>query len=752
MASIDPYSPCPCGSGQKFKWCCHKVEAYAERAQRLLEAGQSDAALQAVAEGLRKEPGNAWLLTRQALIQLKTGRPEEAKQSVAAVLRKNPKHLGALVLLTRLTLESEGAAAGAAQFQRAMTVIPPAERKNLAPLARVVGVFLTESGDMPAALRHLKLTPELAGGEPEEGRNAVRLFETSPTISPWMKNDDALSPVPEGLSSESRERFALALGWAGEGLWSSAAAAFEALAADPATLPAAERNLGFCRLWLADDAAATAALRRVVARLGPTEEAVDLEALCQQVDGPSPDDQVDHIRLTWPLRDRQALLDALNADKNVHYDGTGPLDPDDESSPEVEEFALLDRPDYVQREGSAADGSGLSADQVSRVVGRVYVAAEVAVLETFDDGRLDALSERFTTLAGPSLAPAHPRTKELGKVARVNHALTWEWILPEEVSPEHARRLNREQGARLMRDVWPNTPMGFLGGRTPLQAAEAGDAEVPLRAAVFQLEKAREPWREGFDFATLRDRLRIRSEPEPDPEAVDVNALHLARLALVPAERLSDEKLAALYQRARRYVLHDAIERAARALVERPEAMERLGIESLAVYTDLVARAGALGRIDEAFGWVRRGRQADAATKQARNAPHWDMLELRLRAQGEPPETWVPELAAILDRYSSDAQANETLMLNLMEMGLLQMASSPDRPDDVFLDSRPLQMLLSEYGPRVTTASGRIGVSATKPEIWTPGSEAGAAGGLWTPGAGQGPAGGGEKRLIIPGR
>ncbi len=37
MASVNPYMPCPCGSGQKFKWCCQKVETYAERAQRMVD-------------------------------------------------------------------------------------------------------------------------------------------------------------------------------------------------------------------------------------------------------------------------------------------------------------------------------------------------------------------------------------------------------------------------------------------------------------------------------------------------------------------------------------------------------------------------------------------------------------------------------------------------------------------------------------------------------------------------------------------
>ncbi|MFO0958668.1 MAG: SEC-C metal-binding domain-containing protein [Isosphaeraceae bacterium] len=54
MAAVEPYSPCPCGSGEKFKWCCQKIESYADKAQRLYEGGQIDAALKALDEGLRK--------------------------------------------------------------------------------------------------------------------------------------------------------------------------------------------------------------------------------------------------------------------------------------------------------------------------------------------------------------------------------------------------------------------------------------------------------------------------------------------------------------------------------------------------------------------------------------------------------------------------------------------------------------------------------------------------------------------------
>jgi tetratricopeptide (TPR) repeat protein len=753
--AVDPYSPCPCGSGQKFKWCCHKVESYADRAQKLYEGGQIEQALQALDEGLKKEPGNAWLLTRKALIQTRMNRPDDAQATLRLVLGKQPKHLGALVLMTRLMLETKGPSAGVVQLQQALGAFPASDRKGLAGLVKVVGAFLAEAGDFPAARKHLIFSLLLAQGEPDPAVvSTLQVIGGNPSISPWLKNADELSDAPDETVPTTKVRFLEALVWAEEGLWSSAAAAFETLASDPVAGAVAERNAGFCRLWLADDAAAVASLRRYAARIGATPEAVDIEALCQQVAPDAPDDLVEHVQLIWPLRDRSALLEALNADPTVHSEGTGPIDPDQENAPDVDQFALLDRPDprHGRDDNPADDGSTLTQDQIPRVIGRAFVGQEIAALETYDDGRLDRLSERFSARAGAALAPAHPRTKVLGSFPRLQLALTWEWLLPDGIDPEEAHRLNREQGAALIRDVWPNIPLGFLRGRTPLQAATDGDAEVPLRAALFLLELSREPWRQGFDFGALRSRLNIPPEPVIDPETVDVTKLHLARLTLVPADRLSDETLVDLYDRSRAAALTDALEAAALALVARPEAIERLEIDSMALFRDLATIAAGRGDRAAAADWVRLGRQADPAAVRARNAPLWDMLDLRIRAQAEGPRLWVPELAVILERYRENVDATQLIMMGLIDMGLIEMVSSPDRPGEVSLDTRVLQTLLSEYGPRVTTASGRLGVSATRPEIWTPGSSTGSSGGLWTPGSTTKPAGpAGEKKIIITG-
>jgi tetratricopeptide (TPR) repeat protein len=745
MAGVEPYSPCPCGSGQKFKWCCHKVEAFADKAKRLFDGGQVDAAVKVLDEGLQKEPGNPWLLTRKAIMQINLGQPEPAKATLRQVLQKNPKHFGALVLLTRCVLETEGPVNGAGMFQQVLTNVDQAVRPQLATLARVVALLLAQSRKLPAAFKHFELV--MAMGDPEQSAaSALRNLDASPVFSPWIKDRRELALPPSNLDPAIRARFEEAIGWASEGLWASAAAAFDLLSAH-APGGEADYNLGLCRLWLGDEAGAIGPLRRRSRQLGSSTEAVDLEILVQQIEPTHPDERVEHVQLIWPLRNREALLASLRSKADIFDDGPAPIDPNDPESPEVDNFVLLDRPAIDKH-----SGKGLTPDQIPLILGRVAVGQEIAALETHDDGRVDTLGDRFTALASSAIAPAHPRTKVLGEEARSSLALAWEWLYPAGIDQEEVSRLDREQQTKVLRDIWPVTPMPYLGFRTPEQAAKDGNAAVPLRAALLQYEQDRELERDGLDFAALRSRLNIPPEPAIDPTTVDTARLSLGRFTLVPADRLDDDRLILFYYRARRAMIPHAMEAAASAVIARPSLFEQGKIDPVSVFTDLASLAASKGDKAEAQALLARGRQSDLPARRASNAPIWDMIEVRLKARSEPPEAWVPDLAIVLERYAQEPSANQVILMNLVEMGLVQLSPNPDDPQDVLLDSRPLQAILAEYGPRVTTASGRLGVSAAKPEVWTPGSPSGGSGGgIWTPGSAN-PSTGDKPKLIIPGR
>ena len=747
MAGIEPYAPCPCGSGEKFKWCCQKVEAFADKAQRLFDGGQAEAAIKVLDEGLRKEPGNPWLLTRKAVMQIRHGEPEPAKATLRLVLHKNPRHFGALILLTRCVLETEGPVNGAGMFQQVLGAIEPENAPQVAPLARVVALLLGEDRKIPAAIKHLDMVVGL--GDPEQAAgSALRQLEGTPGLAPWLKDRLEPAPAPDGLDEGTRKRFDDALGLVGRNLWARAAGEFYALKGSDQGGPA-DYNLGLCRLWLGDESGAVGPLRRRASKLGATPEAVDLEALCQLIEPIPADDRVEHVQLTWPLRNREALLGALRAKPDVFDDGPAPLDPNVEDSPEVDTFALLDKPRIDQH-----DGKGLTTDQVPRILGRVMVGQEIAALETHDDGRVDTLGDRFTALAGHAIAAAHPKTKVLGEDARSSLALVWEWLYPAGMDPLEAERLDREQRVRMLRDAWPVTPMPYLGMRTPEKAAKDGNAAVALRAALCQFEQNPDMEEAGLDFRALRARLNLEPEPPIDPATVDVARLRLARLAAVPAERLDDDRLVLFYRRARRAMITEVLERAASAIVARPALFEQGRVEPISVFSDLASLTAARGKLDEGLAWLAKGRQADAPGRRGPNAPVWDMIEVRLRARTEQPESWVPELAVVMERYGQDPQANQVILMNLVEMGLVRIEPNPDNPEDVLLDSRRLQAVVARYGPRVTTASGKLGVSATRPEVWTPGGPASGSGGaLWTPGSGSAAQPSGDKpKLILPGR
>ncbi len=750
MSVVDPYAPCPCGSGQKFKWCCQKVEAFAERADRLFHGNQLDASLEALDEGLRKVPGNPWLLIRKALIFERLERFAQARPVLERVLADHPGHVGAHAILVRVVLQGEGPGAGAYELQRALTTLPAESRGVLASLAQILAVLLGRAGYVPAALAHLELAEDLGFDDEATADSLRRALEGDPAVSPWLKNPYRIAQAPEGLPAAAKAQFDEAVEWAEGGLWAAAASRFELLSAESRG-PEADRNLGLCRLWLADDSGAFEALRRSIGRSEATPEAVDLEALCQRIAPPDPDDLIEHFHLTWPLRKREALLETLNGRSDVQEQGHGPLEPENEDSPEVDVFALLDRPmpakeTHLER----------PAD-VPRVLGRVLVGQDVAILDAYEDGKLHALTDHFRDLAGHALPPAHPKTKVVQKISRSTIALATDWTFPEATTRADVDRISRLESRRIATEVWPRTPMPYLDGQTPDQAAKRGGFEVPLRAAICQFEASGGSWTGESDFSALRERMGVSPEPPIDVETVDVEDVHLGRLFRVPAEGLEDDRLTSLYLRSREAMIPQALERAARALVERPLSESRSHVDRFSVYADLSNLAMTRDDKDEAFGWIERGRAAEPAALKSRNAIRWEMLSLRLRARTEAPESWVPTLAMILDRYSQDRESSQALMGNLLDMGLVQLVPNPDNPDDVLLDSRRLQAVLTRYGPRVTTASGALGVSAANPEIWTPGGSpagGGGGGGLWTPGSSQpASASGGEKpKLILPGR
>ena len=78
---LDPYSPCPAGTGKKLKFCCSDLVGELEKIQRMSKGDQRLACLEHIEKLQDRYPGRACLMTSQALLLLGMGARTRRKRS-----------------------------------------------------------------------------------------------------------------------------------------------------------------------------------------------------------------------------------------------------------------------------------------------------------------------------------------------------------------------------------------------------------------------------------------------------------------------------------------------------------------------------------------------------------------------------------------------------------------------------------------------------------------------------------------------
>jgi hypothetical protein len=170
------------------------------------------------------------------------------------------------------------------------------------------------------------------------------------------------------------------------------------------------------------------------------------------------------------------------------------------------------------------------------------------------------------------------------------------------------------------------------------------------------------------------------------------------------------------------------------------------------LYGDLAVEAAQEGDRAQADHWLTKGRQSESPQKRSAHSLTWELIGLQVKMLLDPPDVWVPVLAVILDRCRGNQEATSAVLLRLVSLGLVQAGVDPKRPDQLILDTQILEQYLKQYGPRVTTATGELGVAASSGDIWTPESS-GTPSAIWTPGSPSASARTAEKsKLILPGQ
>jgi hypothetical protein len=705
---IDPYSPCPGGTGKKIKFCCSDLVAELEKIQRMLEGEQRAACLDHIESLESKYPERACLLSIKALLEAQLGQEERAQATLAAFMKAYPDNPVALAEQATLKASSEGGVAAIGVLQDALEKCSQQIPAQVYDAIGLVAQVLIADGQLIAGRAHLVLQLGIGGTQNQRPLQLLMRLNGSPSVPLLAKQDLPLLPAPDDALWKGS--FATAMEPAMRGAWRLATDRLAELAAKVGDWPAIWHNIAVLRTWLADTPRAIEAWRKYAAQPIPLQDVVEAEALAQSLD-PEAVDLIDVLSIEYAVNDPEVLQARLDASPRAL---SMPIDlarmgSDDEPPPKAA-YWLLNR-------AAPQGGTAITPEDVPQVVGQAFVYGK----QTDRPARLELATYRTqsqqasATLAEvASDAVGAAGTEEVSaQVPALQHALTLSWKFPEHTPAETRLALVNDQRRDLLLNRWPQMPQKVFGGNSASQVAGKPEFRSKLLAAILLLEMATDRVAPDVDFNELRRKLRV-DELEPiDPNTVSLVDLPLVRLSRVDVKNLSDEELVDLYRRADHYRHISALRKLAQEVIGRP-GLDKL-VDKAEVY-------GLLAQIEadpqQAIGYLDRAREAAEAAKKS-TAP-WDLAELAMRiARGDVAEA-DRLLYHIREQHIREPGVAQALFEILAEAGII----GPD--------GKPTAQAAAPPEPGIVVP----GAAAESGKIWTPGSDqptGGKKSALWTP-------------------
>jgi len=716
---MDPYAPCPCGSGKKVKFCCQAILGEMEKIERLQDNNQPRMALQLLEKLEKSHPANPWVVTHKALALIDDHRPAEAEGALKQYLRQQPDHPFANVLYGIAAYNATGYPDAKKAVHRAFRRGIGAHPDIVATLAANVAGHLLSDGRYMAARQHMALTLRLSDQE-QRKRAFLAMVEMDgdPSI-PYPLRGPHPAPHydgPESQHAQIQKAHRLSL----VGCWQEAADLLdEVVQADPDSAPL-WHTIGLFRAWDGDETAAATALHQAARLETDADTAVECETLAQLLDQFAPG----HTR---KMRFRRFHLESVSRLLTL-LDASPQCARVDQLAGETEGAVEDPAARYLVLNRALSDlpaPADLTRETVPQHLGRLTIfdrsgdgqTPAQAFISGLEGSDLDEAVRVFRAVAGELATlveepESGPDSDVSGLVPDEQVPYFHNYYFPPKTPGPVRRRIQEEQWAETTGKLWPNTPLRALGGCTPLEAADRPELKVALAAALQMFDVFCAARSYMLNEAELRERLKLDA---PTPVRISAES-NLNTLSLMQLRRLD---LATLNPEQLRSVVHRAL------LVRHPS----LGY---AVLTRMLEQGGddaggeqqeacsALSNIcrdslrsAEALEWMERGRRiAGQGENRFEAALQWKMRELVMRIE-DPGDPQVRPL--LLDLWQ-----NYAAKLPALQQRLIELVTA--------LDIEP------PWGNLIVAPAGDVPQDA----------------GVWAPGAGTVPAST-EKKLWLPG-
>ena len=740
---LDPYSPCPGGTGKKIKFCCSELVGDLEQIDRLTEGQQYAAALAEVEKLTQRHPGKACLMAQRTRLQLGTKKFAEAASSSMAFLEAcpdNPVALGQAAVTEALV----------GRMQEAMSLFDQARDKvremasdaaamevprDLLRTAQTLVQAAAQTSHPGCAQGIVEWLIDKSLGSEEE-RQALAAIVGQTGVPPALRTKMSFEPAP--AESPYRFEFESALKAATDWRLSKALATFRGLKGVAGESPELFTNIAIlCEMLARPYEASEAWLTVAKLRAATPDDAVEATGRAIAMETEADPDRSPVVTIT-------SIIAPLQATAGETAGGGIELLEDTLRHNGRFDVATFDRSAWVSR-GAAPPHSvwrvyapSSVAEQPDRllaslmVFGRQTDREPEAVLQGFEPDVAEA-KPIVEQLLGCTFAP--PVDMGRGRLPTTSPTAwlqnTQFRVKPGEVSKEPAaadgpsaidRLLGRQRQAVWDRflQVWPDTPLPELLGKSPRQAAAETGKEPSrrLEAMISEGEAASRQPEASAAWTTVRGKLGlpattpIRSERPLE----DVPPLRWHRVML---DGLPIEQLRVLFLTSLDAGFDLSAARAAEAIVSRPDSEPADRWEAYGLLEDRAETS--LAKL-EIIGKLR-----EIAKTLGANDGMLDVAELRVRFS-RADEAGIMRLLNHLQReHARDQKVIAALAEVLGEAGVDLSALAAQ--------SAAAQM---QGGPAGLPIGGGQPPAADSGRIWTPGGEQGGAAGekksIWTPG------------------
>ncbi len=710
--ALDPYSPCPCASGKKLKFCCNDLAGDIEKIQRMVAGDQPHAALKHVSAILEKQPDRASLLDIRANLELSLHEFDAARQTINRNLVAHPKNPAALGQRAILLAATESGTAAIGPLQDALELLDNDMPLRVLEAIGGVGHALLLEGDFVAGRGHLLL---YAGIAPEGDRHALELLlrlNLQGGLPLILREHLALQPAP--TDSPWKGEFDQATRASSRGQWRTAEGIFDSVLEKGGPLPELVYNLALVRGWLGRMEQFAEGLHEY-SRLDVSQhQAVEAEALAQLVDPRLADPTLDSVRISIAVTDEDGLSERFAFDERIENYPIDPEEFDEDLGRPRSTHILLSKP-------TPSASPELTRDDVPLVLGFLSLYGK----RTDREAQLDLTCDRtddfertkslLVEIGGEALGTILSE-EVVGEKSLSENALSWRWRLPVGTPREQRNRLVAQQRRSAIFEAWTNAPRAALAGMSPRQASAEPSLRIALLASILIIEQAAVEPDEIPMFNELRVELGVPAIAPLDPATQDLSAISLVWIPYLELSKLSDRELSKLLNRSLMTGANLAILVLAGELV----ALDRQHTD-----VDLTNAFQQLIRLDpnieRSRNWLLQAREWSEANH--RSVAQWALLELQLAIESMDSTTAQRVLNEIRSQHINEPGVAEATYRLLQAAGLLAPSATQPMPLAMPKGKADGVSATSGSGGRFWTPdddSAEAVPSSGKSTIWTP--------------------------------